>query len=171
MRNAESVLGVLSMSFWALTIVVSAQYLLHVMRADSDGEGGELALMALATRHVEKGTVLHALVFVAGPIGGGLILGDGMITPPISVFSAVEGLGEVVGRLHSAVIPLTIAVLVAPFSLQRRGTARAGALFGPVMLLWFATLAVLGVANIVHCLRVFASLWPGYAVASFLGDP
>jgi len=170
-RTPESVLGVLSMIFWTLTIVVSIKYLFYVMRADNDGEGGELALMALAKRHVEKKSTLFTLVFVAGLVGGGLILGDGVITPAISVLSAVEGLGEVDSRLDAAVIPLTIAILVALFSLQRRGTARVGTLFGPVMLTWFATLATLGVVHIARAPRVLAALWPGYAVSFFLHDP
>jgi KUP system potassium uptake protein len=170
-RTPENVLGVLSLVFWALALVVSAKYLFYVMRADNDGEGGILALMALALPRASSGTALSLLVIAAGLLGGGLLIGDGIITPAISVLSAVEGLGEVDERLHAVVVPLTIAILIALFALQRRGTARVGAIFGPVMLLWFLTIAILGAVQVVRVPGVLAAVVPLHAIHFFAADP
>src|SRR5215472_5621637 len=138
--TADNVLGILSLITWSLILVVSVKYLLLILRADNDGEGGILALMALATG--VGGRAPHALL-ILGLFGAALLYGDGMITPAISVLSAVEGLAIATKGLQHVVVPLTIAVLVGLFSLQRRGTGAIGALFGPVTLTWFAVIAVL----------------------------
>src|SRR5712672_1141747 len=130
----ETVLGVLSMILWALIVVVAIKYVLLLLRADNNGEGGTLSLTALATRALGRRT---ALVFLLGVIGASMFLGDSVITPAISVLSAVEGLKLVTPAFEHYVVPITILILVALFAVQRRGTANVAAFFGPVMVLWF----------------------------------
>ena len=157
-------LGVLSLIFWALMIVVSLKYVVFVMRANNRGEGGIMALMALALRaeraHPRQMVVLMAL----GIFGAALFYGDGMVTPAISVLSAVEGLEVATPLFKPYIIPLTIAVLVGLFIFQRKGTGSVGALFGPIMCIWFVTLAVLGILNIAQQPDVLVALNPFYAV-------
>ncbi len=160
-----NVLGVLSLIFWSLTLVISIKYLMVVMRADNRGEGGILALMALAT-HGARGRFRGALLLI-GLFGAALLYGDGMITPAISVLSAVEGLEVAAPALASYVAPVTIVILVGLFWFQQRGTAKVGAVFGPVTLIWFLILAVMGAWNIVRHPAVLVALSPTYAV-SFL---
>jgi KUP system potassium uptake protein len=165
--NHANVLGVLSLIFWALVIVVSIKYVVFIMRADNKGEGGIMALIALSQRATAAGSRLRWLLMTVGIFGAALFYGDGMITPAISVLSAVEGLEVAAPALEPYVIPVTLVVLVWLFIFQRRGTASIGALFGPVMCLWFLTLALLGAASIVQTPEVLAALNPGYAVGFF----
>jgi KUP system potassium uptake protein len=164
--TAHNVYGVLSLVFWSLTLIVSIKYLLYVLRADNEGEGGTLALMALASSAM-KSPRTRMVIALLGVLGAALIYGDGMITPAISVLSAVEGLEIAAPELHSFVVPITIVILIGLFSIQRHGTARVGAFFGPVMIVWFSTLAILGVSNILRHPEVLGAVWPGHAVRFF----
>jgi KUP system potassium uptake protein len=161
-----NVLGVMSLIFWSLIIVISIKYLVFVMRADNRGEGGILALMSLIRTRASGRWVLVAL----GLFGAALLYGDGMITPAISVLSAVEGLEVATSFFAPYVQPITVAILVGLFLLQRRGTGRIGALFGPVMAAWFVTLAALGLSWIVREPGVLAAVNPWHAVRFFLHD-
>ncbi len=163
------VLGVLSLIFWSVMLIVSAKYVAIIMRADNKGEGGSLAMLALASR-LTQGTNLAPVVVVLGIFAAALFYGDSMITPAISVLSAVEGLQVAAPALDSYVVPLTLVILVVLFAVQKQGTARVGAAFGPVMLVWFTTLAVLGVINIIAHPRVLLALNPYYAFAFFQLD-
>jgi KUP system potassium uptake protein len=163
-----NVLGALSLIFWALIIVVSLKYLLFILRADNKGEGGIMALMALAQRSVRHVPHLRMTIIVLGIFGAALFYGDGVITPAISVLSAVEGLEIAAPGLQRWVIPITIAVIVALFSVQRHGTSRIGAVFGPVCLVWFVSIAGLGILGITRYPDVLRALNPSYAVRFFL---
>lgn len=164
-----NVLGVLSLVFWAITVIVSIKYVLVIMRADNRGEGGSLALMALVAHAAEGRRGLSLLVGALGIFAAALFYGDSMITPAVSVLSAVEGLGVVAPTLEHAVLPITLVVLVGLFLIQRQGTGTVGRLFGPVMFGWFTVLAILGLRNIVLTPGVLAALSPHYALA-FLFD-
>jgi KUP system potassium uptake protein len=164
------VLGVLSLIFWAVTCIVSVKYVIIIMRADNRGEGGSLALLALLHRAAAGRSGIVTLVGVLGIFAAALFYGDSMITPAISVLSAVEGLEVAAPQLHYAVVPLTLAILIVLFVIQSHGTARIGVLFGPVMTLWFTTLAVLGLMNIARAPDVLWALSPHYAVAFMLED-
>jgi len=166
-----NVLGVLSLIFWSLILIVSVKYLVFVMRADNKGEGGILALMALVQRgHLSRGLTPRHVVITIGIFGAALMYGDSVITPAISVLSAVEGLGVAAPALQRVVIPLAIVILVGLFWIQSHGTARVGSMFGPVMVLWFTTIAVLGLAQIATRPGVLAALSPYYAVQFFLDN-
>src|SRR5437016_10522154 len=155
------VLGVLSLILWALFIVVTAKYVLLLLRADNNGEGGTLSLMALGQRALgRKSWPLLAL----GVIGASMFIGDSMITPAISVLSAVEGLKLATPALEHYVVPLTVFILVLLFTVQRSGTARVASAFGPVMVVWFASLAVMGLVHISDDPSVLAAINPWYAV-------
>jgi KUP system potassium uptake protein len=162
----SNVLGVLSLIFWSLTLIVSMKYVAYVLRADNKGEGGILALMALASTAM-KTSRLHTVLITLGVFGAALLYGDGVITPAISVLSAVEGLKVAAPSLEPAVIPLTIAILIGLFAIQRRGTAGIGALFGPVMVAWFSLLALLGLWNLAKHPTVLVAIFPSHAL-SFL---
>jgi KUP system potassium uptake protein len=164
-----NVLGVLSLIFWSLILVISVKYLVFVLRADNRGEGGILALMALIRpdRPLARGG-RRWLVLMLGLFGAALLYGDGMITPAISVLSAFEGFEVATPVLRPYVIPVTVAVLVGLFAFQRRGTAGVGAVFGPVVLLWFVTLATLGIVQIGREPSVLAALSPGPGAAFFV---
>ncbi len=164
----RSVLGVLSLIFWTLTLIVSVKYLLYVLRADNHGEGGILALMALSVSHDQRPKHRRVLLML-GVLGAALLYGDGAITPAISVLSAVEGLAIAAPNLHSAVVPVTVAILVLLFAVQRRGTAALGMIFGPITLLWFFTLALLGLLHIAEAPAILRAVNPWYAV-QFLAD-
>src|SRR5271157_1446425 len=168
--DAEHVLGVLSMTFWALIIVVAIKYVLLIMRADNQGEGGILALLALAlgAARAEGSRTLEVLLALGG---AALFYGDSMITPAISVLSAIEGIGIATPALNRFVLPLTVAVLLALFLVQKGGTERVGRFFGPVMVLWFTVIAVIGVLQIAEAPRVLAALNPAYAVGMFIAAP
>ncbi|MDQ1256571.1 MAG: system potassium uptake protein [Candidatus Hydrogenedentes bacterium] len=159
--TAENVFGVLSLIFWALTVTISIKYMLVVMRADNRGEGGILALMALGLSKLADGTKRQRFALIAMALfGASLLYGDGMITPAISVLSAVEGLEVATPLFQPYVLPITIAILIALFLCQRHGTSRIGAVFGPIMMLWFAVLGLLGIASIVDEPRVLLAVNP-----------
>ena len=161
--------GILSLIFWSLIVVIALKYLVLVMRADNRGEGGIIALTALVMprqQSMRGRSPQHTLVLV-GLFGAALLYGDSMITPAISVLSAVEGLGVALPSLTPWVIPLTVGILVALFAFQRRGTGSVGAVFGPVTLVWFVTIALLGVVQIVKHPAVLASVNPWHAVRFF----
>ncbi|HXT04711.1 MAG TPA: potassium transporter Kup [Casimicrobiaceae bacterium] len=164
-----NVLGVLSVIFWALVIVVTLKYITLIMRADNRGEGGILALTALVSRGIENRARLRWWLVGLGIFGAAMFYGDGMITPAISVLGAVEGLGVIAPALHPFIVPVTIVILVLLFTVQRGGTAKLGAVFGPVMLLWFLTLGVLGAFEIMRGPAVLVALDPMYA-ARFIVD-
>ncbi|MDO9059676.1 MAG: KUP/HAK/KT family potassium transporter, partial [Bradyrhizobium sp.] len=157
----DIVLGVLSMILWSLFIVVTAKYVLLLLRADNNGEGGTLSLMALGQRALGRRSWL---LLALGVLGGSMFIADSMITPAISVLSAVEGLKLVTPALADYVVPLTILILVGLFSVQSSGTARVAAAFGPVMMLWFTTLLVLGLLHISDDPSVLAAINPWYAI-------
>lgn len=162
-----TVLGVLSLIFWALTLIVSIKYVCLVMRADNRGEGGILALASLALRNTTPNSAIQRLLYVLAMSGVALFFGDGMITPAISVLSAVEGLNSVTHVFEPYVVPIAATVLIGLFLIQRHGTEVVGRLFGPVMLLWFAVLALLGLAQILLFPGVLRALDPRYAIALF----
>ena len=166
--NPENVLGVLSLIFWVLVVVVTVKYLALVLRADNHGEGGILALMALVLRVAKRGPRMRFVVLALGIFGAALLYGDGIITPAISVLSAVEGIAVYEPAFHPFVVPLSLGTLVAIFMVQRKGTGAVGAIFGPVTMIWFLTLAVLGVRGILMHPAVLAALNPLYAVKFFL---
>ncbi|HET6430994.1 potassium transporter Kup [Dyella sp.] len=166
--SPDNVLGALSLVFWSLIIVVSLKYLLFIMRADNKGEGGIMALMALAQRSAREVPRLRLVIAVLGIFGAALFYGDGVITPAISVLSAVEGLKVAAPHLERYVVPITIGVIVALCWLQKHGTARIGAVFGPVCVVWFASIATLGVIGIVRHPAVLQALSPTYAVGFFM---
>ncbi len=166
----DNVLGILSLVFWALMMVVSGKYVLFIMRADNRGEGGIMALMALALRNIKAGRQRNIVVML-GLFGAALFYGDGVVTPAISVLSAVEGLHVITPAFDPFVIPLALVVLILLFFIQRKGTATVGKLFGPVMLLWFGVLTVLGVTNILIEPDVLRALNPAWAVSFLLANP
>ncbi|MBK5198960.1 MAG: potassium transporter Kup [Methyloceanibacter sp.] len=160
----SSVLGVLSLILWALILVVTCKYVLILLRADNKGEGGTLSLMALAQRALGQGQV-RIVMLILGMIAAALFYGDALITPAISVLSAVEGLEIAAPQLQKYVVPLTVLILVALFAVQSRGTARVATFFGPVMTLWFLVLAGFGLAHIADDPSVLAALNPAHAVS------
>jgi KUP system potassium uptake protein len=162
----DSVLGVLSLVFWALVIVISVKYLGFVMRADNRGEGGTLALMALIPGHY-RSLRTRGLLLGLGLFGTSMLYGDGMITPAITVLGAVEGLSEATPVFTPYVVPLALVVLFGLFVLQSRGTAAVGRLFGPVMVVWFVTIAALGVSSLVRQPSVLLAVNPIHAVRFF----
>jgi len=169
--DASSVLGVLSLITWALTIVVTVKYVLVVTRADNRGEGGVLALTALVLRSLGVGSRMRWWLTTAGLVGAALFYGDSVITPAISVMSAVEGLNIASPVFGNLVIPITLVLLVGLFGFQRHGTGRVGNCFGPVMVLWFAALGVLGLRGIVQDPAVLLALDPLYGARFIAADP
>ncbi|GAB2504609.1 potassium transporter Kup [Pseudoxanthomonas sangjuensis] len=163
----NTVLGVLSLIFWSLMVVVTLKYVAIIMRADNDGEGGIMALMALAQRTFPSGSRTAYVIGIVGIFGASLFFGDGVITPAISVLSAVEGVEVVAPQMHALIVPLTVTILVALFVMQRYGTEKVGKVFGPVTMLWFAILAVLGAVNILHDPEVLKAINPYWAVNFF----
>ncbi len=157
------VLGVLSLIFWSLFLVVTVKYVLLVMRADNGGEGGILALMALAQR-VTRGPRARQVLGLIGIGGACLFFGDGCITPAISVLSAVEGLEVSLPQAKEFVIPASIVIIVLLFAVQRFGTSGIGRVFGPIMVVWFATIGVLGGIEIVHHPAILQGMLPSYAI-------
>ncbi len=164
------VLGVVSLMFWTIMALVTLKYVAIIMRADNRGEGGSLALLALVT-DLTKNSRATYFVTMLGIFAAALFYGDSMITPAISVLSAVEGLDVVAPEFKHYVLPITIAVLCGLFWIQRRGTEIIGALFGPIMCVWFATLAVLGIVNILHEPAVLVALSPTYGAALIIQHP
>ena len=167
----DDVYGVLSMIFWAITLVVSIKYVLLVLRADNDGEGGILALLALVLRQLPAAGRLRTAAIGAGLVGAAMFYGDSVITPAISVLSAIEGLQVVSAAFTPWVIPLTLVVLVALFAVQNKGTARVGQTFGPIMAVWFVVLGVLGFVQIVREPQVLLALDPLYALRYAAAQP
>ncbi|MGN6313340.1 MAG: potassium transporter Kup [Rhodanobacteraceae bacterium] len=165
--SSASVLGVLSLVFWALILVVTLKYVIFIMRADNRGEGGIMALMALAQRSARGEPRLRWVIAVLGIFGAALFYGDGVITPAMSVLSAVEGLKVAEPSLVRWVVPISVAILLVLFLLQRRGTAGIGAVFGPVMCVWFVAIALLGAYYIVREPQVLAALNPAHAIHFF----
>ena len=165
------VYGVLSMIFWAITLVVSIKYVLLVLRADNDGEGGILALLALVLRQLPAAGRLRTAAIGAGLVGAAMFYGDSIITPAISVLSAIEGLQVVSPAFAPLVIPLTLAVLVALFAVQNKGASKVGAAFGPIMVVWFVALGVLGLLQIVREPQVLLALDPLYALSYAAEQP
>jgi KUP system potassium uptake protein len=161
----DLVLGVLSLILWALIVVVTLKYVLILLRADNNGEGGTLSLTALATRALGRRTIA---VFGLGMIGASMFLGDSVITPAISVLSAVEGLKLVAPASEHIVLPLTISILLALFAVQRRGTARVAAFFGPIMAIWFVAIGLAGLLHIRDDPWVLAAINPVYAIEFIL---
>jgi len=167
-----NILGVLSLIFWSLTLVVTIKYHIVIIRADNKGEGGVLALMALVhgTR-LARGLSPRRVIIMLGIFGAALMYADGALTPAISVMSAVEGLAVATPALADWVVPVTIVILTGLFLFQSRGTVRVGSVFGPVMLLWFLTIAVLGVSGILREPAVLGAVSPHHAARFFLEDP
>ncbi|WP_447937509.1 potassium transporter Kup [Thermomonas fusca] len=167
-NDHDTVLGVLSLAFWALNIVVTLKYVTIIMRADNDGEGGIMALMALAQRTLRKGSRSAYVVGILGIFGGSLFFGDGVITPAITVMGAVEGLEVAAPGLGRFVVPIALVVLAGLFAAQRFGTARVGKVFGPVMVLWFLALAAIGVWNVVAAPEVLKAFNPWWGARFFV---
>ncbi len=165
--TSENVHGVLSLVFWSLIIVISVKYLAFVMRADNRGEGGILALLALVRSDARDGRSRHLAILAMGIFGAALLYGDGMITPAISVLSALEGLSIATPLFEPYILPLTIVILVGLFLVQHRGTARVGAIFGPIMILWFTVMALLGLFSVASYPRVLSSVNPFDAIVFF----
>src|SRR6185369_4040391 len=168
----ETVIGTVSLIFWALLLIVGLKYAILIMRADNHGEGGIVALLALLdVRHAPAGS-WRASLLIVGLVGAALLYGDGVITPAISVLSAVEGLKVDAPGLAPVVVPITVAILVALFLVQRKGTEFVGNVFGPVMLVWFIAIGLLGLGGILHSPAILGAISPHHAVAYLLhGGP
>ncbi|HWY64758.1 MAG TPA: potassium transporter Kup [Rhizomicrobium sp.] len=171
LANHVAVMGSLSMIFWALILVVTVKYVLIIMRADNDGEGGTLALAALAHRSPGMTRRIKATIGIGAIVGLALFFGDGMLTPAVTVLSAVEGLKVENSSFAPLVVPLSLAILVGLFLFQSRGTHRIGKLFGPVMLLWFLVLGAFGLASLLETPSILTAINPWYALLMFLHAP
>jgi KUP system potassium uptake protein len=169
--SPEHVLGILSLVFWTVTVVVTLKYVTLILRADNHGEGGLIAMLALASQAVKDRPVLRNRLLLLGIFGTAIFFGDGVITPAISVLSAVEGLEVAAPGLHRYVVPVTLVVITLLFALQRFGTATVGRWFGPLTLLWFAVLAVLGLVHIAKNPAVLVALSPHHALGFIAAEP
>jgi KUP system potassium uptake protein len=169
--SPEALFGVIAMMIWSLILVVSFKYILFVMRADNKGEGGVLSLMALALRSFDSKSKSYFFLMILGMLGACMLLGESVITPAISVLSAVEGIEIAAPGLRKFVIPISLTILVALFLIQKYGTAAVGNLFGPVTLTWFITLAVLGAINIGAAPQIIGAINPMYAVQFVIDHP
>jgi KUP system potassium uptake protein len=165
------VLGVLSLIFWSMFIVITLKYIVLILRSDNAGEGGILSLLALVQQKLGTSSAWALRFGALAALGTALFYCDGMITPAISVLSAVEGLKVLNPEFQSMVLPVTLTIILALFVLQRRGTARVGGLFGPIMVVWFVTLGALGIIMIARRPEVLAALFPGYALAMLAQHP
>ena len=161
----DNILGVLSLLFWTMTIVVSVKYVLLILRADNNGEGGLIAMLALATSAVKDQPRLRNVLMMVGLFGTAIFFGDAVITPAMTVLSAVEGIDVYAPQYHDLIVPIALVVLAGLFAVQRFGTALVGRAFGPLMLLWFTSLALLGIPSIVSNPAVLAALNPAYALS------
>ncbi|MBA2651008.1 MAG: KUP/HAK/KT family potassium transporter [Tatlockia sp.] len=162
--NLTNILGVLSLIFWSLILIISIKYLVILFRADNDGEGGILALLALLKQFLgDKARI----ILLIGIFGAGLMLGDGMLTPAISVLSAIEGLTVIAPSFTNWIIPMTVVILISLFSIQSYGTSKIGIIFGPIILIWFITLAILGASQIIQNPIVLKAISPWYAIEFF----
>ena len=159
----DNILGVLSLIFWTMTTIVSLKYVLLILRADNNGEGGLIAMLALATTAVAARPQLRRTLLIVGMFGTAIFYGDGVITPAISVLSAVEGLEIVAPSLHAFIVPITLVVLTLLFAVQRLGTGGIGKAFGPVTLVWFGVLIAMGLPQIIEHPGVLVALSPLYA--------
>ncbi|SFM96445.1 KUP system potassium uptake protein [Formivibrio citricus] len=166
----DNILGMLSLVLWSLVVIVALKYVIFIMRADNKGEGGIMALMALVLHHAES-KKQTAFLMLLGLFGAALFYGDSVITPAISVLSAMEGLEVATPAFTPYIVPLSLVVLFILFVVQKHGTARVGAFFGPIMILWFATLAVLGIMSIVRAPQVLAAVSPLPALNFFMAHP
>ncbi|WP_374567596.1 potassium transporter Kup [Ideonella sp.] len=166
-----NILGVLSLIFWTMTIIVSLKYVLLILRADNNGEGGLIAMLALATTAVRGRPTLRRTLMVVGLFGTAIFYGDGVITPAISVLSAVEGLQVIAPGMHEWVIPITLVVLTGLFAVQRFGTGGIGKFFGPITLVWFVVLVALGLPHVLENPGVLVALNPMYAIGFFITHP
>jgi len=167
----HAILGALSLIFWSLVLVVTVKYVAVIMRADNRGEGGLLALTALVLRTTSRDRKRYLWIMAAGLVGAALFYGDGIITPAISVLSAVEGLKVATPLFEPYVIPISLVLLIGLFMIQHRGTAAVGGLFGPVMLVWFAVLAALGIWGIMQQPRILLALNPLYGITELANAP
>ncbi|WP_413581538.1 potassium transporter Kup [Bdellovibrio sp. HCB288] len=165
----ENIIGILSLIFWTLISVICVKYMAFVMRADNKGEGGILSLMALAVRSQHTKDITHRrwIMTILGLFGAALLYGDGVITPAISVLSAMEGLKVVTDKFDPYIIPTTIFIINALFLMQRYGTGKIGVVFGPILVLWFATLGTLGAIGVVNNPQILEALWPHHAIEFF----
>lgn len=162
--TSVNVMGVTSLIVWALLLIVTVKYFVFVLNANKDGEGGVLALLSLAIEKIQKDSPARNRLMLAAVFGAALLYGDGMITPAISVLSAVEGLQNAVALPHSSIVWITVAIIVALFSFQRVGTHRVGVVFGPITVVWFLALAVLGLSSILQHPEVIAAFNPKYGI-------
>ncbi|MCH5373858.1 MAG: KUP/HAK/KT family potassium transporter, partial [Planctomycetes bacterium] len=162
-----NILGILSLVFWALILIVSLKYMVFVLRADNRGEGGTFALLALLRPSQGQERLSRRALILLGILGASMLYGGMMITPAISVLSAIEGLQIAAPHTEPLVVPITVVILLLLFAFQRHGTARVGAVFGPLTLVWFAVLAVLGIRGILQAPEVLAALDPRYAIQYF----
>src|SRR2546421_8792729 len=169
--SEQAILGALSLIVWALALVVTVKYVLVIMRADNRGEGGLLALTALVLRTARRTQKRYILIMAAGLVGAALFYGDGVIAPAISVLSAVEGLKVATPFFEPYVIPISLVLIIGLFLMQSRGTASVGRLFGPVMLVWFVVLALLGLWGIAQQPRILLALNPLYGIAVLADAP
>src|SRR6202045_4871121 len=158
--SEHAILGALSLIVWALVLIVTVKYVLVIMRADNRGEGGLLALTALVLRRTSRSSKQYMWIMAAGLVGVALFYGDGVITPAISVLSAIEGTQVAVPSVHQFVMPMALIVLTLLFAFQHRGTAQIGSAFGPIMLVWFLTIAVLGAREIARSPSVLRAAAP-----------
>lgn len=169
-HSHDNVIGILSLFFWTLTLVVTVKYIVFVMRADNKGEGGMLSLLSLILSTEKKGTAFKGLkiLIILGLFGTSLLVSDGIITPAISVLSAVEGLGVSSSSFDKYIIPITVIILVLLFLFQKRGTACIGSIFGPLMMLWFLTIGILGLIWICRAPQILSAINPYYAISFFV---
>jgi len=166
----DNILGVLSLLVWSLLLIVSMKYLTFIMKADNDGEGGILALTALIITQSRKNGYERGFLVIIGLFGAALLYGDGMITPAISVLSAVEGVQIIAPAFKDLVIPVTIAVLVGLFFFQHHGTARVGALFGPIIFVWFIVIGLLGLIEVIRFPQILQAILPWYGISFLLNN-
>jgi KUP system potassium uptake protein len=167
----ENILGILSLFFWSLMIVVTLKYVSFIMRANNEGEGGIVALMTLATDRNDSKSFRNLFLVTLGLIGAAFFYGDGVITPAISVLSAVEGLELITPNFKPFIVPISIVIIVGLFIFQRKGTASVGALFGPIMIVWFVVLAILGISGIVEHPEVLMAINPLHGLAFLASNP
>ena len=169
--NPDNVYGILSIFFWTLTVIVSIKYVSLVLRADNNGEGGLVAMLALASQAVKDKPELRRVLLIVGIFGTSLFYGDGVITPAISVLSAVEGLEIISPAFKQYVVPATLVILFCLFAVQKRGTAGIGKFFGPITLVWFLVLALLGISQIITYPSILKAISPHYAVMFMWSNP
>src|SRR5580700_120458 len=169
--DREAILGVLSLIFWSLAVVVTLKYVVLIMRADNEGEGGILSLFALVQRNLAVGNRRQRVIVILAALGAALFYCDALITPAISVLSAVEGLEQLNPDMGNVVVPVTLLIIIALFAIQYRGTERVGRLFGPIMVLWFLVLAVTGTRALLRNPSVLVALSPSYGIWLLLQRP